>query len=76
MKNIDYQMKKRRIYKTWISFFECQSWTCKNSWWNQRFAFDRKSFYQSALVDKESYYPRIATGFLFTSSKEKTCWTV
>ena len=33
-------------------------------------AFDGKSLYPSAMVDKDSFYPRIETGFLFTPNRE------
>ena len=33
-------------------------------------AFDGKSLYPSAMVDDESYYPRIETRYLFTPDKE------
>ena len=34
-------------------------------------AFGGKSLYPSAMVDKESYYPRIKTGDQFTPDEEK-----
>ena len=33
-------------------------------------AFDEKSLYPSAMIDKDSFYPQIETGYLFTPDKE------
>ena len=34
-------------------------------------ALDRKIFYPSALINIDSHYPKIETGHLFTTDKEK-----
>ena len=33
-------------------------------------AFDGKSLHSCAMIDKDSFYPRIETGYLFTPNKE------
>ena len=34
-------------------------------------AYDGRSLYPSAIVDKDRYYPRIETGYLFTPDKKQ-----
>ena len=34
-------------------------------------AFDGKNLYYSAMVDKDSFYPRIETGYYFTADKDQ-----
>ena len=69
MRTIDYQKKtKTRLHTEEISSIDYKSRLGKNNEQKKDLllAIDGKSFYPSAIVDKDSCYLRRITGYLFT----------